>query len=287
MSPMNKVLITLRFYALGTMLISVADMFGVSISCASKTIRDVSYVIAELSSIFIQIPVHNIKDTKMKMYEIARFPLVFGAIDCTHVRIQSPGGHDSEMFRNRKGYFSLNVQALVNSELQFMDIVARCPGSAHDSHIFRNSRLFARLESGEFQKMAILGDSGYALKPYLLTSISNPVGRIQMLYNESQIRTRNVVERSFGVWKRRFPVLSLGLRLQLKTVQAIIVATAVLHNICREMKEDLPNDNFELTEPHNETEDIIEVEYNDDGRDQDSTMRDMLLNNYFARLVTD
>eukprot|EP00102_Acyrthosiphon_pisum_P023339 XP_016660549.1 PREDICTED: uncharacterized protein LOC107883951 isoform X2 [Acyrthosiphon pisum] len=108
-----------------------------------------------------------------------------------------------------------------------------------------------------------------------------------MLYNESQIRTRNVVERSFGVWKRRFPVLSLGLRLQLKTVQAIIVATAVLHNICREMKEDLPNDNFELTEPHNETEDIIEVEYNDDGRDQDSTMRDMLLNNYFARLVTD
>jgi len=61
------------------------------------------------------------------------------------------------------------------------------------------------------------------------------------------------------------------------------VATAVLHNICREMKEDLPNDNFELTEQHNETEDIIEVEYNDDGRDHDSTMRDMLLNNYFAR----
>jgi len=108
----------------------------------------------------------------------------------------------------------LNVQALVNSELQFMDIVARWPGSAHDSHIFRNSRLFARLESGEFQKMAILGDSGYALKPYLLTPISNPVGRTQMLYNESQIRTRNVVERSFGVWKRRFPVLSLGIYFQ-------------------------------------------------------------------------
>lgn len=95
-----------------------------------------------------------------------------------------------------------------------MDIVARWPGSAHDSNIFRNSRLHARLESGEFKNMAILGDSGYALKSYMLTPLLNPVGRSQMLYNESQIRTRNIIERCFGVWKRRFPVLSLGIYLQ-------------------------------------------------------------------------
>lgn len=93
-----------------------------------------------------------------------------------------------------------------------MDVVARWPGSAHDSNIFRNSRLYARLESGEFNNMAILGDSGYALKPYMLIPIANPVGRTEMLYNESQIRTRNIIERCFGIWKRRFPVLSLGLQ---------------------------------------------------------------------------
>lgn len=92
-----------------------------------------------------------------------------------------------------------------------MDIVARWPGSSHDSHIFRNSRLHARLESGEFQNMAILGDSGYALKSYMLTPIPNPRRHAEVLYNESQIRSRNIIERCFGVWKRRFPVLSLGL----------------------------------------------------------------------------
>lgn len=81
----------------------------------------------------------------------------------------------------------MNVQALVNADLKFMDIVARWPGSAHDSNIFRNSRLYARLESGEFNNNAILGDSGYALKPYMLTPILNPVGRIEMLYNEYKL----------------------------------------------------------------------------------------------------
>jgi len=45
------------------------------------------------------------------------------------------------------------------------------------------------------------------------------------LYNESQIRTRNVVERFFGVWKRRFPVMALGLRVKLMRVFPIITAT--------------------------------------------------------------
>lgn len=100
---MNQVLLTLRFYALGTMLISMADMFGVSVSSASRTIKNVSYAIAGLSGSFVKIPVHEITETRLKMFKIARFPLVFGAIDCTHVRIQSPGGESSESYRNRKG----------------------------------------------------------------------------------------------------------------------------------------------------------------------------------------
>ena len=46
----------------------------------------------------------------------------------------------------------------------------------------------------------------------LITKIPEPRTRPEILFNESQIRTRNVVERSYGVWKRRFPVLANGLR---------------------------------------------------------------------------
>ncbi|KAJ8928921.1 hypothetical protein NQ314_018447 [Rhamnusium bicolor] len=53
----------------------------------------------------------------------------------------------------------------------------------------------------------------------------------------NQIRTRNPIERFFGVFKRRFPVLALGIRLNVHKVEAIVVACAVLHNIARQMGE--------------------------------------------------
>ena len=45
--------------------------------------------------------------------DIAKFPGVIGAIDCTHVPVQSPGGDLGELYRNRKGYFSLNIQVSI------------------------------------------------------------------------------------------------------------------------------------------------------------------------------
>lgn len=39
----------------------------------------------------------------------------------------------------------------------------------------------------------------------------------------SQIRTRNIVERQIGVWKHRFSELSMGLRMSLNTTQAVYV----------------------------------------------------------------
>lgn len=39
--------------------------------------------------------------------------------------------------------------------------------------------------------------------------------------------------RTFGVWKRRFPIISLSKRLSLYNIQAVIIATALFHNFCR------------------------------------------------------
>ncbi|KAJ8974993.1 hypothetical protein NQ317_013492, partial [Molorchus minor] len=45
---------------------------------------------------------------------------------------------------------------------------------------------------------------GYIIRNYFLTPLVNPRLQAEQLYNESHIRTRNVIERCFGVWKRRF-----------------------------------------------------------------------------------
>jgi hypothetical protein len=44
---------------------------------------------------------------KRRFYSIRRFP---GVIGCTHIPIINPGGELAEVYRNRKGWFSLNVQ---------------------------------------------------------------------------------------------------------------------------------------------------------------------------------
>ncbi|KAG0425642.1 hypothetical protein HPB47_027195 [Ixodes persulcatus] len=89
-------------------------------------------------------------------YKIAKFPGVTGCIDCTHVRIRSPGGDDAEVFSNRKGYFSINVQ--------FFDVVASWPGTVHDSTSFDNCRAKVLYEEALMTGL-LLGDMGYAYTP--------------------------------------------------------------------------------------------------------------------------
>lgn len=69
------------------------------------------------------------------------------------------------------------------------------------------------------------------------------------LYNESQIRTHNPAERMFGTWKKRFPAMTLGLRLSLEDSFSVIIAMAVLHNMAQKKREELPPDDYELVSP--------------------------------------
>jgi hypothetical protein len=93
--------------------------------------------------------------------------------------------------------------------------------AAHDSTIFTNSRLYARFEMGQIRDGYLLGDGGYPSKPYLLTPLVAPNLRAEMKYNSAQIRTRNPVERAFGVLKRRFPCLRMGLRVKVRTMYRV------------------------------------------------------------------
>lgn len=68
------------------MLVSVADYVGVSKSSAGRIVRDVSQAIARLYPKYIY--VHN--NTQEDFYKIGRFPRVLGAIDGTHILMQSP-----------------------------------------------------------------------------------------------------------------------------------------------------------------------------------------------------
>lgn len=230
-------------------MITIGDFIGVNKSTACRIIHRVTIAIAALRPLYINLPNNPeaLKVIQLKFYNKTRFPRVIGCMDCTHIKIQSPGGNNAEIFRNRKGYFSINVQSISDSELYFKDIVARWPGSVHDATIFNNCEKRAMFETGQYGNGLLLVDGGYAVRPYLCPPLENAYTVAEQRYNECQIRTRNCVERKYGVWKRRFPILALGMRVKVDKVLNIIVACAVLFNISRANNE---------LEPPNEIEDI-------------------------------
>lgn len=53
------------------------------------------------------------EEAMQKFRRIANFPTVIGAIDCTHIRIKKLSGDGGQMYINRKGFSSINVQVLM------------------------------------------------------------------------------------------------------------------------------------------------------------------------------
>ncbi|XP_034242353.1 putative nuclease HARBI1 [Thrips palmi] len=293
-SPINQLLLCMRYYATGYTQICASDFNALSEATAHRIIHRVTRAIASLYRQFVYLPrtEQESLETQAGFYSIARFPRVIGAMDCTHVKIRSPGGQYAEYYRNRKSYFSLNVQAICNSKLEFSDVVARWPGSVFDQTIFDSCRQRAKFEANDYRNTFLLGDGAYACRTYLMPPMDNPVEPEEILYNESQIRTRNPVERIFGVWKRRFPVLALGINVSLENCMPIIIATAVLFNILRRANDPQPGDDPALRLPA-PWEALIErgqimrpyVEHNRNGRRLTDLPRRQLINDYFKTLV--
>ncbi|KAH7977550.1 hypothetical protein HPB49_002310 [Dermacentor silvarum] len=113
LSPMLQLLLALTFYGAGTFHI-VTDLIYVSQPTVCRALGKVTRLIAR--HLFRKL-VHfselsQFSSVMRDFYEISDFPGVTGCIDRTHVRIKSPGGDEAEVFRNRKGVFSVKVQAI-------------------------------------------------------------------------------------------------------------------------------------------------------------------------------
>nr|XP_037288706.1 putative nuclease HARBI1 [Rhipicephalus microplus] len=217
-----QVLLALRFYASGSFQSMVGDTVGVSQSSASRIVAQVTDALCSLAAEHIRFPTTMRAANAMAIAfsQIAGFPKVLGCIDGTHVQIKPPKRQE-HLHRNRKGLYTINIQAICNAEGVITQLTSKWPG-----------RCFQRRESPDGW---LLGDSGYALEPWLLTPVRSPVGPAEEQYNSAHTRTRQVIERTFGVLKGRFRCLhQSGGALQYNPLMCtkIVVACTMLHNMC-------------------------------------------------------
>eukprot|EP00639_Heterosigma_akashiwo_P009117 CAMPEP_0194592402 /NCGR_PEP_ID=MMETSP0292-20121207/22763_1 /TAXON_ID=39354 /ORGANISM="Heterosigma akashiwo, Strain CCMP2393" /LENGTH=386 /DNA_ID=CAMNT_0039450907 /DNA_START=6 /DNA_END=1164 /DNA_ORIENTATION=+ len=170
-------------------------------------------------------------DTARTFYDNCHFPNVLLAIDGTHMIMQAPTLFH-EQYINRKGSHSLTFQVAVNARRIICDIYGGIPGSLSDITLWNYSSLNARFHRGEFRQYKMLGDaiyprsSPYFYVPYPATRFAH-----QINYNYWQSRGRMPVECTFGIVKRRFPILMFPWTHNPDKVRKTFIACCVVHNI--------------------------------------------------------
>ena len=100
--PMLQLLTSLRFFSTGSFQSIACDLLHISQSSVSRIVGKIAKAIAAHHQQFIHFPTPNEPPLAK---QIGGRPVVNGTIDCTHIRICCPGGHISELYRNRKGIF--------------------------------------------------------------------------------------------------------------------------------------------------------------------------------------
>ncbi|GJW27733.1 putative nuclease HARBI1 isoform X1, partial [Tanacetum coccineum] len=181
------------------------------------------------------------------------FKNCIGAIDGTHVRA-SVREHEQAKYIGRKGYATQNIMAACDFNMCFTFAWAGWEGTAHDTRIFyealrRPEVNFPRPTGDKYYVV----DAGYPntkgyLAPYKGNDIRYhipdfrrgqscaqraPKGKKET-FNYYHSSLRNVIERTFGVWKARWAILKdMHVNYSYETQVSIVIASMAIHNYIR------------------------------------------------------
>ena len=171
------------------------------------------------------------------------FPGVIGARDGSHIPIKAPQ-ICPENYINRKGFYSIILQAVCNDQMLFTDTYVGWPGSVHDARVFDNSDLLRGIENNPDTYVQgnshIIGDSAYGLAKFMMTPFrdNGHLTAAQKKYNKYHSSTRMVIERAFGHVKGCFRRLKY-LDVEVTNAPLIVMAVCILHNLCIIHEDDI------------------------------------------------
>jgi len=214
-----------------------------------------SAIVTTLLTTYIKFPTRNDIDTVVREFKVKwGVPQCFGAIDGTHIPVSVPSENHTDYY-NRKGWYSMLIQGLVDANYCFLDICVGWPGSVHDARVFVHSNLYKKITDSQLipdkserissvdVPLYMIGDSAYPMQSWLMKpfSYSSELTTEQRTYNYRICRARIVAENAFGRLKARWRRLMKRNDMFIHNVPAVAAAACVLHNIC-EIHHDQFND---------------------------------------------
>ena len=168
-----------------------------------------------------------------------------GAVDGCHIPVMPPASNHTD-FYNRKGWYLIVLQAVVDENYLFTDVCVGWPGSVHDARVLANSSLYKRAEEkhilcgetvthrGVDIPIFLVGDSAYPLSTWLMKPFvhNSNLTSSQRSFNYYLSRARIVVENGFGRLKARWRRLMKRNDMNIENIPCIVTTCCILHNMC-------------------------------------------------------
>lgn len=241
----QKVLIILWIFAFGAVQRNTAGIFSVNQSTVSRVFHEIIGPLLQLYNRFVIQPAARELSPNVELdSDSMQFNGAIGAIDGTHVRAFIALEQQGRWW-SRKSQVSQNVLAAVNLEGRFVYVLAGAEGSIHDSALLRIA--LTQAEPGKLmlpRGCFYLADAGFPLRCGILTPFTGHIYHLkdfrdrgtlpdceEEVFNYHHAKLRQVVERAFGMWKRKFAILrGCPPEYDFDSQQLIVYATAGIYN---------------------------------------------------------
>ncbi|KAL5554788.1 hypothetical protein UlMin_042189 [Ulmus minor] len=263
----DQVAIALRRLGSGESLSIIGESFGINQSTVAQLTWRFVEAMEERGLRHLTWPSTEVEMDKIKskFEKIRGLPNCCGAIDTTHIMMTLPTTDpQSEFWLDSERNCSMLLQAVVDPEMRFLDIITGWPGSLNDTTVLRSSGFFKLSEEGKRLngknislsegtelREYIVGDCGYPLLPWLLTPYrKRGLSDYQADFNKRHFATRMVAQRALARLKETWRIIQgVMWKPDKHRLPRIIHVCCILHNIVIDMEDEM-QDEMPLSQHH-------------------------------------
>ena len=122
---------------------TIGHLFGLARSTVCVIVHDTcTAIVNTLQSQYIQFPTGQHLTNVIEGFKSKwNIPQCAGGIDGSHIPIKPPSANHTDYY-NRKGWYSVLLQAVVDHDYIFRDVVIGWAGSVHDARVLANSQVY-------------------------------------------------------------------------------------------------------------------------------------------------
>lgn len=250
MSVERQVAIAVMRLTTGNTFKTVSELLGCGRSTVVKIVNKFIISLREKAGSFLQWPSTPEQFARVKDGFHNKYGLVncCGVLDTTHIAMDLPSGEPADIWLDRNHNFSMALQAVVDTELRFLDVCVGYPGSSSDAKCLRESGFFKKCSNG--QRLSgvtmqagsfgigeyVVADIEYPLLPWLMRPYKeNEIMPQRAFYNDTLYSTQIVMARTFGKLKGTFRMFHGTVKQpSLERMPKMIHACCIMHNMCIE-----------------------------------------------------